>query len=123
MLVEDDVNESELFASYLRMSGFDVDTAVDGLQAMAHLSKNDRPDVVLMDMRMPRFDGEKAVNTIRANPDYRNLKVFAVSGTDRSETNVSVGPRGVNRWFEKPVNPQNIVEAIREELATDCVSA
>ncbi|MCG8584934.1 MAG: response regulator [Pirellulales bacterium] len=123
LLVEDDANESELFASYLRMSGFQVDTAVDGLQAMAHLSKNDRPDVVLMDMRMPRFDGEKAVATIRANPDYRDLKVFAVSGTSQSETQVSVGPLGVNRWFAKPVNPQNIVDAIHEELATECVSA
>jgi carbon storage regulator CsrA len=123
LLVEDDANEQELMAAYLRMSGIDVETAMDGLQAMVHLSKHERPDVVLMDMRMPRFDGRKAVAAIRDNPDYLGLKIFAVSGTEQSETHVSVGPRGVDRWFRKPVNPQRIVEAIHEEVAADCVPA
>jgi carbon storage regulator CsrA len=123
LLVEDDANESELLAGYLRMSGFEVDIAMDGLQAMVHLAKNERPDIVLMDMRMPRFDGNKAVTAIRANPDYRGLKIFAVSGTERSETQVRVGSRGVDRWFSKPVNPQKIVDAIHEELNAEPVPA
>jgi carbon storage regulator CsrA len=123
LVVEDDSNERELLAGYLRISGFDVDTANDGLQAMTHLAKHQRPDVVLMDMRMPRFDGRKAVAAIRANPDYRSLKVFAVSGTQQSKTRVDVGPQGVDRWFCKPVNPEKIVEAIREEIAENCVPA
>lgn len=123
LLVEDDCNERELLAGYLRISGFEVETASDGLQAMTHLAKHERPDVVLMDMRMPRFDGPKAVAAIRANPDYHQLKVFAVSGTDPSDIPLSVGPQGVDRWFSKPVNPQKIVEAIREETAADCIPA
>lgn len=121
LLVEDDRNERELLAGYLRMSGLDVDTAEDGLQAMAHLAKHERPDVVLMDMRMPRFDGHSAVTAIRANPDYRRLKVFAVSGTKQSELPVEVGPNGVDRWFAKPVNPETIVSAINEFAEADCV--
>jgi len=123
LLVEDDSNERELMAGYLRMSGFAVETAHDGLQAMIHLAKHERPDVVLMDMRMPRFDGRKAVAAIRGNPSFRDLKVFGVSGTDPSEIEISVGPRGVDRWFSKPVDPQKIVEAIHEETAADCIPA
>lgn len=122
LVVEDDANESELMASYLRLSGFAVDTAMDGLQAMVQLAQNDRPDVVLMDMRMPRFDGEKAVAAIRANPDYRGLKIFAVSGTSQKETRVTLGERGVDRWFSKPVNPQKIVDAIHQEVSLECAS-
>ncbi|REJ66264.1 MAG: response regulator [Planctomycetota bacterium] len=123
LLVEDDANESELFAEYLRLSGIEVDTAMDGLQAMVRLANDDRPDIVLMDMRMPRFDGPKAIKAIRKNPDYRGLKIFAVSGTQQSETTVTLGPKGVDRWFSKPVNPHDIVSAIHQELAIECVPA
>lgn len=123
LLVEDDANESELMACYLRMSGFEVDTAEDGLQAMVHLSKRERPDVVLMDMRMPRFDGKRTVATMRSNPDYNGVKIFAVSGTERSAIGVDIGPSGVDRWFSKPVNPQKIVDAIQHDVCGVPVTA
>lgn len=123
LVVEDDANERELLAGYLRLSGFDVDTAIDGLQAMVHLAKNDRPDVVLLDMKMPRFDGTKTVSAIRQNPDHRNLKIFAVTGTDPVDAAVNVGPDGVNRWFSKPVDPEQLVQAMQLDLSEELVSA
>lgn len=123
LVVEDDPNERELLAGYLRLSGFEVDTAMDGLQAIVQLSKSDRPDVVLLDMRMPRFDGRKTVSAIRQNPEHRTLKVFAVTGTDPVEAAVDVGPEGVNRWFTKPVDPQALVQAMHLDLSQELVSA
>ncbi len=123
LVVEDDATECELLAGYLRLSGFDVTTAMDGLQAMVHLSKDERPDVVLLDMKMPRFDGPKTVSAIRHNPAYRGLKIFAVSGTKPAEMPVDVGPRGVDRWFTKPINPRSLVSAIQEDIAGSLPSA
>lgn len=119
LIVEDDANESELLAGYLRLTGFEVSTAIDGLQAMVHLAKSDRPDVVLLDMKMPRFDGSKTVSAIRQNPDFQALKIFAVTGTDQAETAVDIGPRGVDRWFRKPVDPERLVTAIHNELTAE----
>lgn len=123
LLVEDDRNESELLAGYLRLSGFDVDTAEDGLQAMVRLADRDRPDVVLLDMRMPRFDGPRTISAIRRHPDYQGLRIFAVSGSDPRQTDVVVGPQGVDRWFRKPVDPAELVQAIRHDLAEEAVLA
>jgi carbon storage regulator CsrA len=123
LIVEDDANERELLAGYLRLSGFDVDTAMDGLQAMVHLAKSDRPDVVLLDMKMPRFDGRKTVSAIRQNPDHRSLKIFAVTGTSPVEAAVNVGPDGVNRWFTKPVDPEELVHAMQVDLTQELVPA
>lgn len=123
LIVEDDANESHLLAGYLRLSGFDVDTAEDGLQAMVRLSGPERPDVVLLDMRMPRFDGPQTISAIRRHPDYRGLKIFAVSGSDPKNTEVPVGPEGVDRWFQKPVDPENLVSFIRHDLADEPVLA
>ncbi len=115
LVVEDDENERELLAGCLRVDGFEVETAADGLQAMIRLTEK-APDVVLLDMRMPRFDGCKTVSAIRGNPDYRGLKLFAVSGLRPEEMNVSLGPDGVDRWFTKPLNPKVLLDAIHDEL-------
>jgi carbon storage regulator CsrA len=122
LVVEDNDNERELLAGYLRVSGFDVDTAADGLQAMVRLTQS-APDVVLLDMRMPRFDGQKTVAAIRNNPDYRGLKLFAVSGTKPEEMNVNVGPNGVDRWFTKPLDPKTLIDALYDELHTERILA
>jgi carbon storage regulator CsrA len=122
LVVEDDDNERELLAGYLRVSGFEVDTAADGLQAMVRLTEH-APDVVLLDMRMPRFDGRKTVSAIRGNPDYRGVKLFAVSGSDPEEMNVSLGPNGVDRWFSKPLDPKTLVDALRAALQAERILA
>jgi carbon storage regulator CsrA len=122
LVVEDNDNERELLAGYLRVSGFDVDTAADGLQAMVRLTER-APDVVLLDMRMPRFDGRKTISAIRNNPDYRGLKLFAVSGVRPEEMNVTLGPGGVDRWFVKPVDPKGLLDALRAELHVERVLA
>ena len=123
LLVEDDANESELLAGYLRMSGFDVDRAVDGLQAMVYLSRHRSPDIVLLDMHMPRMNGPKTVSSIRGNPNYSAVKIFAVSGTPQSECGVPTGPTGVDRWFSKPINPQELVNEMNRDLAMACATA
>jgi carbon storage regulator CsrA len=123
LVVEDNDQERALLADYLRVSGFDVDTAADGLQAMVRLTEKTPPDVVLIDMLMPRFDGRKTISAIRNNPDYRGLRLFAVSGKRPEELNVSLGPDGVDRWFTKPIDPRTLLEAMREDVEHDRVLA
>lgn len=81
------------------------------------------PDVVLLDIRMPRFDGRKTISAIRKNPDYRGLKLFAVTGSKPEDTDISVGPNGVDRWFVKPLNPKALLDALRADLFAERVLA
>ncbi len=116
LLVEDDANESELLAGYLRLSGFNVDTACDGYDALEYLSEHSQPDIVLLDMQMPRYDGPSTVSAIRCNPQYSGLRVFAVSGRVADEMGVAIGPTGVDRWFRKPLNPQTLVDELNRDM-------
>jgi carbon storage regulator CsrA len=122
LVVEDNDNERELLAGCLRAGGYDVDTAADGLQAMVRLTEK-APDVVLLDIRMPRFDGKKTISAIRKNPDYRGLKLFAVTGSRPEETDICVGPNGVDRWFVKPLNPNALLDALQADLCAERVLA
>jgi len=97
------------------MNGFEVATSGDGARALDYLASHDQPDMVLLDMFMPRCDGPTTVNAIRSNPAFSGIKVFAISGTSPSQLGVSTGPRGIDRWFAKPVNPERLVrELVRE---------
>ena len=117
LVVEDNDNERELLASYLRLSGFEVDTAANGLEAIKQLQNSDElPQAVILDMHMPKLDGAKTVSNIRHREDMKDLPVFAVSGTSPREMNVPIGPSGVNRWFEKPVNPSQLVDQLNAEV-------
>lgn len=118
LLVEDDANQSELLAGYLQLSGFDVETAGDGDEALNVLADGVVPDVVLLDMFMPRVNGAETIARIRHIPKLEQLKVFAISGTDPSELGVPSGPAGVDRWFPKPLDPASLVRTLRHELAS-----
>jgi carbon storage regulator CsrA len=116
LLVEDNSNESTLLAEFLRLHGVKVETACDGQDALDYLQSHDRPDVILMDMRMPRCDGPTTVAAIRKNTAYEGVKVFAVTGADPQECSVEAGSRGVDRWFTKPVNPRTLIDELHQSL-------
>lgn len=118
LLVEDNANERQLLAGYLRTSGFQVDTAGDGAAALDYLFSHQRPDLVLLDMVMPKCDGPTLIRTIRGNRLFDSLKLFAVSGSSPATWRIATGPQGVDRWFEKPVDPQMLVREISRELGS-----
>lgn len=117
LLVEDNAQERELLAAFLRLNGYQVDTAQDGLEAMRYLAINEQPQVVLLDMQMPRLNGYKTVSAIRRNPALNGMKLIAVSGADRNTLNVPAGRRGVDRWFSKPLDPARFISELSHELS------
>jgi carbon storage regulator CsrA len=117
LVVEDNSNEQQLLASYLSLAGYDVHTAADGLEALDYLASHERPDAVVMDMQLPRLGGAAAVSVLRSDPRFRGLKVYAVSGMDRTQVQLPEGPEGVDHWFTKPLDPGQLVERMNQELA------
>ena len=117
LLVEDDRNERELLASYLRLAGIEVDVAGDGCAALEYLRRPQPPDVVLLDMGLPRCDGATAVRIIRDDPQLACLKIIAVSGHSPEEFEVACGRKGVDRWFLKPIDPAALLRDIERIAA------
>jgi len=115
LVVEDNSNERGLLASYLSLSGFEVEAVEDGVKALDYLASHERPDAIVMDMQMPRLGGAEAVGVLRSDPRFRGLKVYAVSGMNQSDLHLSIGPEGVNHWFTKPLDPRKLVERINAE--------
>ncbi len=122
LLVEDDANERNLLAGYLQMRGIDTTTASDGQDALDFLSLHAAPDVVLLDMHMPRCDGRQLVRRIRGDAAMAGVKLIAVSGADPYALGVPAGPAGIDRWFAKPIDPEDLVAGIAAEIGIPAVA-
>ncbi len=123
LLVEDDPNQRELLASYLRLSGFEVNTSCDGQDALEYLSLHARPDVVLVDMKMPRCDGPSFISTVRSNQELDGMKLVAVSATEPASLGIPAGPTGIDRWFPKPLDVERLVSELAKEFGAGTVAA
>lgn len=112
VVVDDNDNEREMLAGFLRLQGHAVVCLRDGAEAINYLESHDAPGVLLMDMLMPNCDGGTAIRRIRKDQRYAGMRIFGISGSDPSDNALEIGEEGVNRWFRKPLNPQFLVDAI-----------
>ncbi|MCM2371998.1 response regulator [Aporhodopirellula aestuarii] len=117
LVVEDSDNERGLLTLLLAKYGFVVHVARDGAEALEQLQQwTILPDVILMDMQMPMFNGLQALLRIRENERMRDVIVYAVTGSRRVRDHEPVG-RSWDRWFAKPVDVEQLVHAITEDCA------
>lgn len=112
LIVDDQANERQLLANLLQLNGCQVDTVGDGLEALEYLETQSKPDIILLDMSMPRCDGAQFLETLRCREEFRHLRVFAVSGQSSQSTGVPVGPEGVDGWFRKPLNTNRLISSL-----------
>lgn len=112
LIVEDNANEGQLLAELLGSYGCNTSWVANGRQALDHLRKNGKPDFVLLDMNMPELDGPATIRMLREQSEFDGLRVFGVSGMERHEAGVTLGPDGVDRWFTKPINARELAQEI-----------
>ncbi|TWT77886.1 Alkaline phosphatase synthesis transcriptional regulatory protein PhoP [Posidoniimonas polymericola] len=111
LVVDDNDNERELLAGFLRMCGYGVQTARDGLEAIELLRSGERPAFMLIDMQMPRCDGARLLKMIRERKEWAKITLFVISGNSAED----YGPGsadGCTGWFQKPLDPRRIVDEL-----------
>ena len=112
ILLVDDANTARLMVKMiLRQSGFEIVTANDGVEAVAQVEK-EQPDLVLMDVIMPRMNGFEAVKEIRAKNGFEDVPIIMVT-TRGEEENVRRGfEHGCSDYLTKPINNVELLAKI-----------
>lgn len=115
LIVDDDLDQHTLCEVFLVRQGFEVLHAYDGEEGVA-LARSARPDVILMDRRMPRLDGMEAFRRLLADPRTARIPVVALSADVLAWTESRTLEAGFARHLAKPVDLRRILHTIRELL-------
>lgn len=117
LVVDDDDVIRQLISVNLELEGFEVFTAVDGQDCLDKI-RDIKPDVVTLDIMMPRIDGWEAALRLRQDPDTAHVKVVLLSARAQ-EADLRRGDRiGVDAYLTKPFDPDELIETVRR-LAGD----
>ena len=125
LLVEDDPGDQELTRRALEDDVVHTDLRIvnDGKEALDYLRRegaftdpntSPRPDLILLDLNMPRIDGRQVLEQVREDPDISRIPVIALTTSDEEEDVLRSYDLGCKSFIKKPVEIDTFIDTIRE---------
>ncbi len=108
LVADDDANIRTLLRQELEAGGYSVAEAKDGLQAIAG-AKEFKPDLVVLDVMMPKMNGLDAAAVLRNDPDTNNIPIIILSIMEDKDRGFRIG---IDSYFTKPVNTEQLLKEI-----------
>jgi chemosensory pili system protein ChpA (sensor histidine kinase/response regulator) len=113
MIVDDSITMRKVGERILRRNDYDVVTAKDGLDALDHL-KEGVPDVMLLDIEMPRMDGYELAIEMKKDEKYANIPIIMITSRTGDKHRQKAMDLGVDRYLGKPYQEADLLENISE---------
>jgi chemosensory pili system protein ChpA (sensor histidine kinase/response regulator) len=120
MVVDDSLTVRKVTSRTLQKKGIDVLTAKDGIDGLEQLrSGGQRPDVMLVDIEMPRMDGYEFTTQVRADPDLNLIPIIMITSRAGEKHRSRAFELGVNEYMSKPYQEDILLERIRSFLPAE----
>ena len=119
LLIEDDEAIREMYRIKFDMAGIDVAIAEDGKDGLK-LAKKFRPDLLLLDLKIPTMGGEDVLEALQTNTDWgKNMKVMIMSNITRDVAPKKLNMLSIDRYLVKAhYTPTQVVKIVKEMLET-----
>jgi DNA-binding response OmpR family regulator len=116
LIAEDEPDIRDLVAFTLRFAGYEVVAGNNGEEAV-QIASREFPDLILLDVRMPRMTGYDACRAIKANPELKDIPVVFLSAKGQ-ESEIQTGlDAGAEEYLLKPFAPDQLTDRVRAILA------
>ena len=115
LVVDDSPTVRKIVQLTLQRERIRVVTAGDGLSALAAVSDT-QPDLILLDIMLPRMDGYNICHLVRNNPEYRELPIIMLSGKDGIFDKMRGKLAGSTEYMTKPFDSTELVQTVRRYL-------
>jgi DNA-binding response OmpR family regulator len=113
LVVDDDALTLEILRTILDLEDFDVRTATDGPSALAAV-REERPDVVVLDVMMPGMSGLDVCAELRSEPATKDLPIILLTARDADADRKSGLESGADAYLTKPFSPLKLIATIAE---------
>ena len=115
LIVEDDEKSLYLARFILEKEGYEVIEARDGLEAPDNVSK-ETPDLILMDMQLPKLDGYEVTRQIKADERLSKIPVIALTAYAMKGDREKTQEAGCDDFITKPINPEEFIKIVNSYL-------
>jgi DNA-binding response OmpR family regulator len=116
LIVEDNRVIVEIVACVLRRAGYEVSFAFDGVEALHHVEHH-KPDLVILDLGLPKLPGEEVCREIRRNKKTSAIPIIMVTAKARDSDKVLGKVLGANHYITKPFDIGDLLKAVNTILA------
>jgi two-component system cell cycle response regulator DivK len=117
LVVEDHEDNRQILRDLLGHAGYELAEAESGTAALAAVAER-RPDLILMDLRLPILDGYEVTRRIKSDPTLRSIPIIAVTAYALSSDARKGQEAGCDAYVTKPYSPRHLLMKIRELLAS-----
>lgn len=115
LVVEDSITQREMIRDLLRNSGLTVTVASDGVEALEQIQGN-CPDLVILDIVMPRMNGYEVCRRLKSNPKTQNVPVVMCSSKGEESDRYWGMKQGADAYIAKPFQPTELVGTVKQLL-------
>ncbi len=115
LVVEDDNRIASLLQRQLKAAGFEVQTTGRGSEALTTVETR-RPDLIILDLRLPDISGYELCWTLRRLYDYATLPIVILTGVEQCTDDLRREAVGANAYLRKPYDPAGLVQTLRRLL-------
>jgi chemosensory pili system protein ChpA (sensor histidine kinase/response regulator) len=116
LVVDDSISARRATAQFMKDAGFEVRTAIDGLEAVAILATW-KPDILLVDMEMPRMNGLELTAHVRAREGMANIPVIMITSRSTEKHRSQATAAGVDVYLTKPFGDEELLQHVTELTA------
>ena len=116
LVIEDNLDNMILIADMLKALQREVIEAADGEQGI-RAAAAEKPDLILMDLSLPRMDGWEATRVIKSDPALSHIPVIAVTAHAMYDDRERARAAGCDAYVTKPINMRELAQIIRQHLA------
>lgn len=113
LVVDDESHIRQLIEQTLIKAKFEVVTAEDGKEALDKVV-SERPDLVILDIMMPYYDGFEVLQTLKRYPSTRNLPVIILTAKNNDDDIFTAWQAGVSTYLIKPFNPSELLSYVKK---------
>jgi two-component system CheB/CheR fusion protein len=115
LIVDDYPDTLAIWTIYLRVHGYQVSTAADGVSALAQAEQS-QPDLIVLDLELPRISGFEAARRLRRNPATHDIPLIAATGYSHHRQLSLAREAGFDDVMVKPIEPESLVKVIERLL-------
>jgi twitching motility two-component system response regulator PilH len=115
LIADDSATAAAVLRKTLAPLGHTILVATDGAEAEKTI-KDERPDLLILDIIMPRMNGFQLCRSIRSDPDLKDLPIIVVTSMDRESDRYWGLKQGADEYLVKPVDPSLLMDKVRHYL-------